>query len=107
MTQILSDLATLAGADRMLALLVVKVTLILLAALAITVVMQRATAGARHLVWLVTLGGLLLVPALGAWGPLELRILPPDERLPALGPRLSATSVTGSRGPFCAHAIRT
>ena len=99
MTSLLTDLTTLAGVDRMLALLVVKVTLILLAALAITVVMQRATAGARHLVWLVTLGALLMVPALGAWGPLELRILPPDERLSALGPRLSATAPVGAGAP--------
>ena len=90
MTQLLSDLATLAGVDRMLALLVVKATLILLAALAITVVMQRATAGARHLVWLVTLGALLMVPVLGAWAPLRLEILPSSGALSALGARLSA-----------------
>ena len=57
-------------------LLLIKATLILLAALGITLAMQRASAGARHLVWLVTLGALLLIPALTAWGPLRLEILP-------------------------------
>lgn len=54
----------------------VKATLILLAALGITRAMQRSSAGARHLVWLVALGALLLVPALTAWSPLRLAILP-------------------------------
>jgi hypothetical protein len=49
-------------------MLLAKATLILLTALGITVVMQRASAGARHLVWLVTLGTLLVVPAI-ATGP--------------------------------------
>jgi HEAT repeat protein/beta-lactamase regulating signal transducer with metallopeptidase domain len=53
-----------------------KATVILLAALGMTFTMQRASAGARHLVWLVTLGTLLLVPALAAWSPLRLAILP-------------------------------
>jgi beta-lactamase regulating signal transducer with metallopeptidase domain len=53
-----------------------KATLILVAAIGITRVMQRASAGARHLVWLVTLGVLLLVPALTTWGPIRVRVLP-------------------------------
>jgi beta-lactamase regulating signal transducer with metallopeptidase domain len=57
-------------------MLLVKATLILLVALGATLSMQRASAGARHLVWLVTLATLLLVPALTAWGPIPLRILP-------------------------------
>ena len=59
-----------------LLILLVKATIILLAALGITISMQRASATARHLVWLVTLGGLLLVPALTAWSPLRLAVLP-------------------------------
>ncbi|MEO6527265.1 MAG: M56 family metallopeptidase [Gemmatimonadaceae bacterium] len=59
-----------------LVLLLLKATLILIAALGITLAMQRASAGARHLVWLVTLGALVLIPALTAWGPLRLEILP-------------------------------
>ena len=62
-----------------LVLLLIKATTILLAALGITLAMQRASAGARHLVWLVTLGALLLIPALTAWGPLRLEILPAAE----------------------------
>ena len=62
--------------DVPLVLLLIKATTILLAALGITYAMQRASAGARHLVWLVTLGALLLIPALTAWGPLRLEILP-------------------------------
>jgi beta-lactamase regulating signal transducer with metallopeptidase domain/HEAT repeat protein len=57
--------------------LLAKATIILVAALAITRQMRRASAGARHLVWLVTLGTLLFVPALTAWAPFALRILPP------------------------------
>ncbi|HEV7990179.1 MAG TPA: M56 family metallopeptidase, partial [Gemmatimonadaceae bacterium] len=59
-----------------LIVMLVKATLILITALGITLAMQRASAGARHLVWLVTLGALMLVPALTAWGPLRLEILP-------------------------------
>jgi beta-lactamase regulating signal transducer with metallopeptidase domain len=57
-------------------MLLTKATIILLLALGMTVVMQRASAGARHLVWLVTVAALLFVPALTAWGPLPVRILP-------------------------------
>lgn len=64
------------GENVSLLLLVVKATLILIGALGITLVMQRAAAGARHLVWLVTLGALLLVPALTLWEPIHIRILP-------------------------------
>lgn len=57
-------------------MLLAKATIILLLALGITVVMQRASAGARHLVWLVTVAALLFVPALTAWAPLPVRVLP-------------------------------
>ena len=59
-----------------LLILLIKATIILVAALGITIAMQRASATARHLVWLVTLGGLLLAPALTAWSPLRLAVLP-------------------------------
>jgi beta-lactamase regulating signal transducer with metallopeptidase domain len=61
-------------------MLLVKATLILVVALGITLSMQRASAGARHLVWLVTLATLLLVPALTAWAPIPLRILPAEKK---------------------------
>src|SRR5476651_2025422 len=64
-------------ANMSLLVMLAKATIILVAAIGITMAMQRASAGARHLVWLVTLGALLLVPALATWAPLRLRILPP------------------------------
>jgi beta-lactamase regulating signal transducer with metallopeptidase domain len=70
-------------------MLLAKATIILIAALGITIAMQRASAGARHLVWLVTLGALLLVPALAAWSPLRVAILPP------LSAPISATDAVG------------
>jgi beta-lactamase regulating signal transducer with metallopeptidase domain/HEAT repeat protein len=72
-----SGINELPARDFAMLVLLVKATIILLAAFGITVAMQRASAGARHLVWLVALGALLIVPALTAWGPLRLEILPP------------------------------
>lgn len=70
--------AALTGPSVSMIMLLVKATLILLVAIGITVGMQqRASAGARHLVWLVTLAALLLVPGLTAWAPITLRVLPP------------------------------
>ena len=66
----------LSGSSISMLMLLAKATLILVAALGITMSMQKASAGARHLVWLVTLATLLLVPALTAWAPIPLRILP-------------------------------
>src|SRR4030081_2519478 len=71
-----SDLGALASGNVSLLMMLAKATIILIAALGITLSMQRASAGARHLVWLVTLGVLLLVPALSTWAPIRLRILP-------------------------------
>ncbi len=76
-----------------LVLLLIKATTILLAALGMTVAMQRASAGARHLVWLVTLGALLLIPALTAWGPLRLEVLPAADAAAPAVPATPATSV--------------
>ncbi len=61
-------------------ILVAKATIILVAAIGVTLAMQRASAGARHLVWLVTLGSLLLVPIVGAWAPLRIALLPAAEQ---------------------------
>ncbi|HEY3114231.1 MAG TPA: HEAT repeat domain-containing protein [Gemmatimonadaceae bacterium] len=83
----LSSFGALTGSSISMVMLLVKATLILVVALGITLAMQRASAGARHLVWLVTLAALLLVPALMAWSPLPLRILPPTSRwTPPLAP---------------------
>ena len=74
---LISEIVALPGWNTPMLLLLAKATLILIAALGITVAMQRGSAGARHLVWLVTLGTLLLVPAVATWAPLKLEILPP------------------------------
>jgi beta-lactamase regulating signal transducer with metallopeptidase domain/HEAT repeat protein len=76
---ILSAFAGLTGSSVSMVMLLLKATLILLVAIGITLGMQRASAGARHLVWLVTLAALLLVPALTAWGPIPIRVLPPTK----------------------------
>jgi len=73
---IFSGLGGLTGSSVSMVMLLAKATLILLVALGITLSMQRASAGARHLVWLVTLAALLLVPALTAWAPIPIRVLP-------------------------------
>ena len=74
---IVSDIVALPGWNGPMLLLLAKATLILVAALGITVAMQRGSAGARHLVWLATLAIVLLVPAVTAWvPPLRLEILP-------------------------------
>jgi beta-lactamase regulating signal transducer with metallopeptidase domain/HEAT repeat protein len=77
MSTFLSSLAGFGGNVSMMMLLF-KATIILLVALGITLSMQRASAGARHLVWLVTVAALLLVPALTAWVPIPVRMLPPE-----------------------------
>src|SRR4051812_44172900 len=73
---LVSTLSDLTSSNISMLLLLAKATVILLLALGMTVVMQRASAGSRHLVWLVTVAALLFVPALTAWAPLPLRILP-------------------------------
>jgi beta-lactamase regulating signal transducer with metallopeptidase domain len=56
----------------------VKATALLLLAMGITIVLRRAQAGARYVVWLATLLALLLVPAVNAWAPVPLAILPAE-----------------------------
>jgi beta-lactamase regulating signal transducer with metallopeptidase domain/HEAT repeat protein len=68
--------SAITGPSVSMILLLLKATLILLVALGITLAMQRTSAGARHLVWLVTLAALLLVPGLTAWAPISLPVLP-------------------------------
>jgi hypothetical protein len=68
MTTTLPLLSSLPAAFPTLVLLV-KATCLLLAALAAAVLLRRASAGSRHLVWLVALIGLLALPAVAglAW----------------------------------------
>ena len=79
-TNLIGDVSAVMLANASLVLLLVKATTILLAAIGITMAMQRASAGARHLVWLVSLATILLVPVLASWAPIRLRILPPVEQ---------------------------
>jgi beta-lactamase regulating signal transducer with metallopeptidase domain len=81
----LFDLGATQSWNAPLVLLLIKATLILVAALGITLAMQRASAGARHLVWLVTLVALVLIPVLTAWAPLRLEILPAAATQPSVG----------------------
>jgi beta-lactamase regulating signal transducer with metallopeptidase domain/HEAT repeat protein len=64
------------GTAGALAILIIKVTLLLVVALGASALLQRASAGARHLVWVAVVGALLLLPALAAWSPVRLEILP-------------------------------
>lgn len=56
--------------------LLAKATLLLVLAFGAATALQRATAGARHLVWSATLGAVLILPAIVAWSPLRLAVLP-------------------------------
>ena len=56
--------------------LLIKATCLLLVALGASAVLRRASAGSRHLVWLVAVVGVLAMPAVAAWGPLPIRVLP-------------------------------
>jgi beta-lactamase regulating signal transducer with metallopeptidase domain len=66
-----------------------KATALLMLALAVTGVLRRASAGTRHLVWLGTLAGILLLPVVSAWTPLRLAIVPE-----ALMPSFAQPAVT-------------
>jgi beta-lactamase regulating signal transducer with metallopeptidase domain len=57
-----------------LLLVLAKATVVLVAALALDYGLRRASAGARHLVWLAALGAMLLVPALAVWAPLRVAV---------------------------------
>lgn len=59
-----------------LAIWLLKATLLLVAAIAATSVLRRASAGTRHLVWVSTLAGILLLPPLSLWTPIRLAVLP-------------------------------
>ena len=106
---LLSIVASIPGSSAAMLMLLAKATLLLIVALGITVTMQRASAGARHLVWLVTLGTLLIVPAIAKWSPLELEILParaaPVDASPA-APAVTTPAPVTSNAP-AANAVST
>ncbi|HEX3273237.1 MAG TPA: HEAT repeat domain-containing protein [Gemmatimonadales bacterium] len=74
-------------------LLLIKATCLLLAALAASRLLRRASAGSRHLVWLVALVGLLALPAVAAWAPLPVRVLPPAATLARPGSQADPSPV--------------
>src|ERR1700704_6076350 len=109
---IFSTLGTLGGGltgfSISMVILLAKATLILLVALGITLSMQRASAGARHLVWLVTLAALLLVPALTAWAPIPIRVLPAKVKSEsAVAPSPSPLILTNRAGKIDKVAVLT
>ncbi len=59
-----------------LVLFLAKATLLLVAALAATASLRRSTAGARHLVWLAALVGVLALPVLARIPALRVGVLP-------------------------------
>jgi beta-lactamase regulating signal transducer with metallopeptidase domain len=71
-------------------MILAKATVVLLAALGVTRVMERGSAVSRHLVWFVSLGALLLIPLLASWSPIRLAVLPSDVAAPSLGAPTSA-----------------
>ncbi|HWL40065.1 MAG TPA: HEAT repeat domain-containing protein [Gemmatimonadaceae bacterium] len=103
---IFSSFAGFAAPSTWMLMLLLKATLILVAALGITLVMQqRFSAGARHVVWLVTVSAVLLVPALMAWAPLPVRVLPArsvgESASPTASPSIEFdAAVTSATGPI-------
>ena len=79
-----SALASAAAAPVLL--LVIKATGLLCIAVAAALVLQRGSAGARHLVWLVAIAGLLILPVLAVWSPLRVPVLPAPSAGAALVP---------------------
>jgi len=53
-----------------------KLTLVLAASLAVSGLMRRSSAAARHLVWLAALIAALVLPLASAWSPITVRVLP-------------------------------
>jgi beta-lactamase regulating signal transducer with metallopeptidase domain/HEAT repeat protein len=85
-------LSVITGPSVSMVMLLLKATLILLVAMGITFGMQRTSAGARHLVWLVTLAALLLVPGLTAWAPISLPVLPAKAVVASSAPSTAPSS---------------
>src|SRR2546423_426939 len=72
-----------------------KATALLVIALAATTLLRRASAGTRHLVWLATLAGVLLLPAVSLWTPVRLAIVP-SSLVPNLGSKAPLVDRTTS-----------
>ncbi len=83
--------------------ILLKITGLLLAALGASLAMSRASAGSRHLVWLVVLGAVLVLPALDAWGPLPVRVLP-EPLAPAIASTVPPVSHEADNRPLSTPA---
>src|SRR3981081_385413 len=111
-SNVLAALSAPTGSNIPMAMLLAKATIILLLALGMTVVMQRASAGARHLVWLVAVAALLFVPALTAWGPLPVRVLPAlssvtDQSSSVVGSNSHDADISGPAAPSAGEVATT
>ncbi|MCC7052064.1 MAG: HEAT repeat domain-containing protein [Gemmatimonadaceae bacterium] len=65
-------------------LMIGKATAVLLVGFALTTLMARTSATARHLVWLASLLALLAIPVLAAFSPVRLAVLPSAWGTPAV-----------------------
>jgi beta-lactamase regulating signal transducer with metallopeptidase domain/HEAT repeat protein len=74
----------------------VKITLLVIVAYLVAIGLRRASAGARHLVWLATLGGLVMLPAALEWRPIRVPVLPPSANYMAP----AATEHAAARSPI-------
>jgi beta-lactamase regulating signal transducer with metallopeptidase domain/HEAT repeat protein len=79
-----------------LTIVLVKITLFVIVAYLVAVSLRRASAGARHLVWLATLIGLVMLPAALEWRPIRVPVLPPSANYTAP----SATEHAAARSPI-------
>jgi beta-lactamase regulating signal transducer with metallopeptidase domain len=84
-----------------LIIVLVKITLLVIVAYLVAISLRRASAGARHLVWLATLGGLVMLPAALQWRPIRVPVLPPSANYTA--PSATATERTAEHSPIAAE----
>jgi len=84
-----------------LTIVFVKITLLVIVAYLVAIALRRASAGARHLVWLATLGGLVMLPAALQWRPIRVPVLPPSAKYAA--PAATATERTAAHSPIAAE----
>ncbi|HEY2375677.1 MAG TPA: M56 family metallopeptidase [Gemmatimonadaceae bacterium] len=82
----------------------VKATILLIGALGATALLRRASAGTRHLVWLATLAGILLLPAVSLWAPVRLAIVP-RTFVPSL-PQVTPAPTPAASAPVVAEPNR-
>ena len=85
----------------MLTIVLIKITLLVIVAYLVAISLRRASAGARHLVWLATLIGLVMLPAALEWRPIRVPVLPPSANYAA--PAATATERTAAHSPIAAE----